>query len=68
VILLVTGERELLLGSIGPAVRCDLGLIDAILRLRLAALRLGWAIRLTDVDRDLGELVGLVGLDDCLGL
>jgi hypothetical protein len=68
VIVLDMGERAVPLGSIDPATRCDLALIDDILRLRLAATRLGWSIRLTDVDRDLRELVELVGLSDCLGI
>ncbi|MGH8983452.1 MAG: hypothetical protein ACRDY6_06195 [Acidimicrobiia bacterium] len=68
VIVLDMGERAIPLGSIDPATRCDLALIDDILRLRLAATRLGWSIRLTHVDRDLRELVELVGLSDCLGI
>jgi hypothetical protein len=68
VVVAVVGDRELPIGIIHRATRCDLTLIDDLARLRLVAARLGWTIRLTQVDRDLGELVELVGLGECLGL
>jgi hypothetical protein len=67
VIVLVVRDREIPLGTIDPGIRCDLGLIDTILRLRLAATRLGWSIRVTHADDELRELVELVGLTDCFG-
>jgi hypothetical protein len=45
-------------------VRCDLGLVDDLLRLRVYATRLGWSAELTDVDPALRELFDLVGLTD----
>jgi ABC-type transporter Mla MlaB component len=67
-VVLVVRGRDTLLGPVGPADGCDLALLDDLLRLRLAAARVGAAIRLTDVHRDLRELVDLVGLADRLGL
>jgi ABC-type transporter Mla MlaB component len=46
----------------------DLAAIDVLLRLRLAASRRGWSLRLTGVDEDLRGFVDLLGLSDCLGL
>lgn len=46
--------------------RCDLRTVDDLLRLRLAAARLGLSIRVTGVDDRLRELVELVGLADLL--
>lgn len=66
VLVLVVGDREIPFRRIEPATRCDLGLIDDILRLRLAATRLGWGIRLTHVDHDVRGLLELIGLADCL--
>ena len=66
VIVLVAGDRRILLGTISPATRCDLGLVDDILRLRLAVTRFGWSLRLLHVADHLRELISLVGLDDCL--
>lgn len=68
-IVLVAADREIPLGAFGaPTAPGDLGLIDGILRLRLAATRRGWSIRLTWVRDDLRELIDLAGLTDCLGL
>lgn len=64
-VVLVVGDRELPLRRVGPATRCHLGLVDDLLRLRLAAVRSGWAIKLSDVHPDLRELFELVGLGDC---
>lgn len=65
-IVLVVGDREIPCGTIHPAIRRDLGLLETILRLRLVATRLGWSIRVIQADDDLRELVELVGLTDCL--
>ena len=68
VVVVVVADREFLFGVIDSTTRCDLALIDSILRLRLAGTRQGWAIRLTNVDEDLRELVELVGLTEYLDL
>lgn len=64
-VVLVVGDREVPLRRVGPATRCDLGLVDDLLRLRLAAMRSGWSIKLTHVHPNLRELFDLVGLGDC---
>jgi hypothetical protein len=66
VVALVVDERVLALGSIDRSTPCDLLLVDRILRLGLAATRLGWSLRLTRVDGDLRELLDLVGLRERL--
>jgi hypothetical protein len=68
VIVFVVADREFPFGVIDSTTRCDLALIDAILRMRLAGTRYGWSIRLTNVDRDLRDLVELVGLTEYLEL
>lgn len=67
VVVLVVGARQVPLGGIDPHARCDLGLVDDLLRLRLLAGRLGWSLRLEAVDADLGGLLDLVGVADVLG-
>ncbi len=54
--------QEVLLGPVYGPDRCDLGFVDGLLRVQLAARRFGWSIRLTEVRPDLLELVELVGL------
>ena len=68
VVVVVVGHRELPIGIIDGATDCDLTLIDDLARLRLLGARLGWTIRLAQVDRDLRGLVELAGLGECLGL
>ena len=46
----------------------DLALADHLARMQLAAKRLGCSIRLREVSRDLGELLELLGLSECLGV
>ena len=67
-IVLVMERRELCVGHIPAEARCDLRLVDAILRLQLAALALGWSIRLRQVCPHLRELTELVGCSERLGL
>jgi len=67
-VVLIVGGREASLGCIDAAIRCDIGLVDEILRLVLEARRLGGAVRLRRVDPDLRALIELVGLADLLGL
>ena len=68
VVLVVVGSGEILLGAIDHSARCDLALVDSLLRLRMAVARRGWSIRLLQPDQHLRELVELVGLGECLGL
>jgi hypothetical protein len=56
------GSSEVTVATISAAERCDLALVQSILRLRLVGKRLGWSIQLRDVDDHLAELVQLVGL------
>jgi hypothetical protein len=46
----------------------DLGIVDALARLQLAARRSGYEIALTNVPCDLLELIDLAGLRDVLGV
>ena len=55
-------DRDVLLGPVYGPDRCDLGFVEDLLRVQLAARRFGWSIRLTEVRPDLLELVELVGL------
>ncbi len=48
--------------------RCDLRVVDELLRLQLAARRLGLSIRLVEVAGELGELLVLVGVADLFAL
>jgi hypothetical protein len=48
-------------GALGPA---DLGAVDSLARLQLAARRLGCGLRLTHASRELQQLLGCVGLAD----
>ncbi|HEX8803125.1 MAG TPA: hypothetical protein VF743_02995 [Acidimicrobiales bacterium] len=66
-VVLVVGDHRIPLGSIDGRARCDLGLLDGLLRLRLSAGRMGASIRLLAVDDDLRSLIELVGLTDWLG-
>lgn len=61
VYLLRDGEEHLLGPVYGPC-SCDLGFVEDLVRVQLAARRFGWSIRLVDVRPDLLELVELVGL------
>lgn len=62
VVLLVRDGEQVLLGPVYGPDRCDLGFVEGLLRVQLAARRYGWSIRLTEVRPDLLELVELVGL------
>ena len=66
VVVLVQDGREVVLGSIDDTIRCDLALVDELLKLKLVTQRLGWTIRILDVRSELRELFDLVGLTDCL--
>ena len=62
VVVLLRDDREVLLGPVYGPDRCDLGFVDGLLRVQLAARRFGWSIKLREVRPDLRELVELVGL------
>jgi hypothetical protein len=62
VVVLLRDDQEVLLGPVYGPDRCDLGFVDGLLRVQLAARRFGWAIKLREVRPDLRELVELVGL------
>ena len=66
VVVLVQDGREVVLGSIGDTIRCDLALVDELLKLQLITKRLGWTIRIVEVRSELRELFDLVGLTECL--
>ena len=61
------GDHELDLGPVDAGARCDLALIDDLLRLRVGAQRLGWRLELRDLAADLRELIAFVGVADLLG-
>lgn len=63
-VVLVQGDRRIPLGGVDPATRCDLGLVDDLLRFQLLAKRLGWRLVITEVRADLRELFEMVGLVD----
>jgi ABC-type transporter Mla MlaB component len=46
----------------------DLGIVDALARLQLAARRSGYEVAVTDAPDDLLELIELAGLTDVLGV
>jgi hypothetical protein len=62
VVLLCRDGEDLLLGPVYGADRCDLGFVEDLLRVQLAARRFGWTIKLRQVREDLRELIELVGL------
>ncbi len=62
VVVLVRDGAEVLLGPVHAPEQCDLGFVEGLLRVQLAARRFGWTIRLREVQPDLLELVELVGL------
>ena len=62
VVVLWRDDEEILLGPVYAPDRCDLGFVDGLLRVQLAARRFGWSICLREVRPDLLELVELVGL------
>lgn len=62
VVVLRRGGDDVLLGPVYGPDRCDLGFVEDLLRVQLAARRLGWTIQLREVRADLRELIELVGL------
>jgi hypothetical protein len=68
VVVLVVGSHHLPLAVVERGNRCDLALVDEILRLQLTASRHGWSIELAEVDDDLRALVEFIGVSERLGL
>lgn len=66
VVVLRQGDRTAALDGVDRSDRCNLGLVDDLLRLQLHAQRLGWSIQLVEVRDDVRELFELVGLVDQL--
>jgi hypothetical protein len=64
VVVLRRDGSDVLLGPVYARGRCDLTLVDDLLRVQLAARRFGWCIRLRQVREDLRELIELAGLTD----
>lgn len=66
VVVLVDGDVEVIIGRV-QGVRPDLALVDALLRLHLAARRLGCSIRLREPGEPLCDLLDLVGVAHVVG-
>jgi len=65
-LVLVRDGHEVVLGPARPGGRCGLGFIDDLLHLQVALRRLGWSLRVDEVDPELEELLELTGLRDRL--
>lgn len=62
-VVVADGHAEIVVGHV-DGIRADLALVDALIRLQLAARRLGCSIRLRNPGEELRELLDLVGLAD----
>jgi hypothetical protein len=67
VVMVVDDGSEVVLGHL-HAQRPDLTLVDALVRLQLAARRRGWHMALRDASEELRGLLELLGLADVLAL
>lgn len=65
-IVLVSDGFAMAIGRVDQTTVLDLALVERLLRLRLAAVRRGWSVRLEHVDERLRALVELVGVSDLL--
>jgi hypothetical protein len=63
-VVLVRGNAEIARWALGGPGRPDLGVVDRLARLQLAARRLGCSIRLEAPCAELAELLVLAGLDE----
>ena len=68
VVVLVTPAREITLDALAVDGADPLAALDLLLRLRLAAHRLGWGLRVECDDAGLAELAELAGVSSTLGL
>ena len=66
VVLVVDDHTEITLFHLARPEIVDLGVIDSLASLQLAARRLGWAVRVDDPCPTLRGLIELVGLGDVL--
>ena len=62
VVVLRRDDEDVLLGPVYGPDRCDLGFVEDLLRVQLAARRFGWSIQLRQVREDLREVIELAGL------
>ena len=62
-VVLVRDGQRVVLGRLGED-RCHLAAVDDLARLRLAAERFGWAVRLEGATEDFLDLLDLCGLSD----
>ncbi len=62
--ILVSAGATLVVCDVGALAPADLGAVDALARLQLAARRLGCGLRLMRVSSELQQLLGCVGLAD----
>ena len=68
VVLVLDDDVEVVLWRMDGLSGPDLGLVDRLARLQLAARRLGYAIRLRNPCDELSALLDLLGLSDVLPL
>jgi hypothetical protein len=61
---LVSAGATLVVCDVGGLAPADLGAVDSLARLQLAARRLGCGLRLTRASSELQQLLGCVGLAD----
>jgi len=66
-VVLARGDTEVASWPLTGQGRPDLAVVDELMRLRLAARRLGCSIRLCEVCGELSELLDLLGLSEILG-
>ena len=64
VVELVQGERSVVLGLVPARARGDVEVLDDLLRLQLAAGRLGWRVRISECCQELRELFDLLGMTE----
>ena len=60
--------RRTIVCDVGMLVAPDVGTIDCLARLQLAACRAGRELRLRNVSRELRELLAFAGLEDVLSV
>ena len=65
VAVLVAGDQRLVV-PVDHDTACDLDLVSRVLWLRLTVQRLGWTLRLEEVDEEFGDLLEFVGVAACL--
>ena len=67
IVQIVDGDTTVATWRLPGRGRLDLGLVDALARLHLAARRQGWTVNLAEVDPELDALLGFTGLAEVLG-